>query len=193
MTHTRLIKAPYFYFPMIVFLNMKIILVIVIFLKNTISVFHGWIRNPGSRRGGRFTQNHTYRRVLISPLKAQRCRGAWRCPGWVSRGQRESEALSLGMAMSLSFSIWPRKAVLQTWGTRCFSVSAEDKGTRNRVRSCRSTQAGFQKSSSLPINARRFFPPLREGFKNVFIKVLVRTLCNCWYLTVSTYKKRNCI
>lgn len=41
MTHTRLIKAPYFYFPMIVFLNMKIILVIVIFLKNIISVFHG--------------------------------------------------------------------------------------------------------------------------------------------------------
>lgn len=192
MTHTRLIKAPYFYFPMIVFLNMKIILVIVIFLKNTISVFRGWIRNPGSQRGGRFTQNHTYQRVLISPLKAQRCRGAWRCPGWVSRGQRESEALSLGMAVSLSFSIWPWKLSCRHEGRVVFLSPPKTK-EREMVRTCRSMYAGFQKSSSLPINARRFFPPLREGFKNVFIKVLVRTLCNCWYLTVLTYKERNYI
>lgn len=79
MTHTRLIKAPYFCFSVIVFLNMKIILVIVISLKHIILVFRGWTRSPGSWRGAGLTQTQTCPCVLIDPLKAQRYRGAWRC------------------------------------------------------------------------------------------------------------------
>lgn len=115
-------------------------------------------------------------------------------PGWTSRTHRESGSLEPRDGHITSFQYVTEK--LSYKGERLVVIRSP---LQTKEQETGSESVGgafrlvFRKVGSLPVTGRHFFSPFPEGFKNIFMKVWVRTICSGWYLTVLTYKSKNFI
>lgn len=126
MTHTRLIKAPCLYFPMIVFLNMKIIIVILVSLEN---IIRGWMGSTGSQWRRGFPQTWTCLWVLIINQRHKVVEGLGGVPDGRAVGVENLGLLSPGMAASWSFSMWLRNCPVEVRDSLWFRLHC---GQRNK-------------------------------------------------------------